>query len=388
MQSKTLRLMMGVLVALLIIALLVFFFKGRQKETEQFLTSKVAYGRLQDTVLATGKLQAFKQVDVGAQASGQISKLHVEIGDTVKKGDIIAQIDPRTQNNHLQNAQASLSNAQAQLLSRKATLAQAKQELARQKAMYAEGATSKEALEAAQANYQTATAGVTQAQAQIKQSQLDVDTAQLNLGYTRLSAPMDGTIISVAAKEGQTLNAGMNTPNVVTLAQLDKMTIKAEIAEADVSKVRPNMKASFTLMGDNQKTYDAVLRSIDPGPTSVSNNGSSSSSDAAIYYYGLLDVPNEEGVLRIDMTTNIKILVDEKDHILTVPSVAVRQKDGKSTVRVLVNGQPESRNVQTGMTDGVNTEIISGVKEGEEVIIGRADPSKKGSGEMPRRMMR
>ena len=382
--SKTSRRVLYIVIACIASGLIFLIFFGGNKEKIEFLTAEVKYGDVQDTVLATGKLQAFKQVDVGAQASGQISKLLVEIGDEVKEGDVIAQIDPRTQNNQLQVAQASLANDRALLLSRQATFTQAQQELARQKAMYEQGATSKEALQSAQANYKTAQAAVTQAKSQIEQSQINVETAKLNLGYTTLTAPMDSTVIAVPVEEGQTLNAGLNTPTVVTLAQLDKMTIKAEIAEADVSRVKPEMKAQFTLMGNNEKHYQAVLRSIDPGPTSVSDNGSSSTSDTAIYYYGLLDVPNEDGILRIDMTANIEIIIDEKKHVLLAPSAAVKNIKGKSTIDILnAAGQPESREVKTGLSDGVNTEIISGVAEGDEIIIGQGERKTPG-GDMPR----
>ncbi|MBR6026572.1 MAG: efflux RND transporter periplasmic adaptor subunit, partial [Neisseriaceae bacterium] len=201
-------------------------------EKIEYLTQKVEYGDISDTVSASGKLHAFKEVEVGAQVSGEISELKVEIGDTVKKGDLIAQIDPRLASNQLKTARATLDSNKAGLLSKQASLTQATQQYNRQKAMFAEGATSKEALETAEANYKTALAAVDQAKMQIKQAEVSIETAELNMGYTKLVAPMDGTVIAVPAEEGQTLNAGMNTPTVIKLAQLDKMKIKAEIAEA------------------------------------------------------------------------------------------------------------------------------------------------------------
>ena len=370
-----------IILALIVAAVIVAFVAYKDKDDKvQYLTQKVAYGDISETVQASGKLHAYKEVEVGAQVSGEISELKVEIGDTVKKGDLIAQIDPRLASNQLKTARATLDSNKAGLLSKEASLTQAKQQYNRQKAMFAEGATSKEALETAEANYKTALAAVDQAKMQIKQAEVSIETAELNMGYTKLIAPMDGTVIAVPAEEGQTLNAGMNTPTVIKLAQLDKMKIKAEIAEADVSRVRPEMKAYFTLLGaDNGKRYEAVLKSIDPAPREISNNGSVSDS-TAIYYYGMLEVPNDDGVLRTYMTANIHFVISEKQHVLKVPSSAIRTRGDQKTVEVLVNGKPEKREVKTGIKDDVDTEIVSGLNAGDEIIVGRS------SGTMPKNM--
>ena len=369
-----------IIFALIVAAVIVAFvaYKGKDDKV-QYLTQKVEYGDISETVQASGKLHAYKEVEVGAQVSGEISELKVEIGDTVKKGDLIAQIDPRLASNQLKTARATLDSNKAALLSRQASLTQAKQQYNRQKAMFAEGATSKEALETAEANYKTALAAVDQAKMQIKQAEVSIETAELNMGYTKLVAPMDGTVIAVPAEEGQTLNAGMNTPTVIKLAQLDTMKIKAEIAEADVSRVRPDMKAYFTLLGaDDGKRYETTLKSIDPAPREISNNGNVSDT-TAIYYYGQLEVPNENGELRTHMTANVYFVVNEKERVLKVPSSAVRGRGGKKTVEVLVNGKPERREVQTGIKDDVSIEIVSGLKEGEEIVIGRTGMT----GQMP-----
>ncbi|MBR3481813.1 MAG: efflux RND transporter periplasmic adaptor subunit [Neisseriaceae bacterium] len=369
-----------IIFALIVAAVIVAFvaYKGKDDKV-QYLTQKVEYGDISETVQASGKLHAYKEVEVGAQVSGEISELKVEIGDTVKKGDLIAQIDPRLASNQLKTARATLDSNKAALLSRQASLTQAQQQYNRQKAMFAEGATSKEALETAEANYKTALAAVDQAKMQIKQAEVSIETAELNMGYTKLVAPMDGTVIAVPAEEGQTLNAGMNTPTVIKLAQLDKMKIKAEIAEADVSRVRPDMKAYFTLLGaDDGKRYETTLKSIDPAPREISNNGNVSDT-TAIYYYGQLEVPNENGELRTHMTANVHFVVNEKERVLKVPSSAVRGRGGKKTVEVLVNGKPERREVETGIKDDVSIEIVSGLKEGEEIVIGRTGMT----GQMP-----
>ncbi|MBR7001488.1 MAG: efflux RND transporter periplasmic adaptor subunit [Neisseriaceae bacterium] len=371
------KIILAGIVAAVVVAFAVYQGKGDKIE---YITQKVEYGNISETVQASGKLHAYKEVEVGAQVSGEISELKVEIGDTVKKGDLIAQIDPRLASNQLKTARATLDSNKAALLSRQASLTQAHQQYNRQKAMFAEGATSKEALETAEANYKTALAAVDQAKMQIKQAEVSIETAELNMGYTKLVAPMDGTVIAVPAEEGQTLNAGMNTPTVIKLAQLDKMKIKAEIAEADVSRVRPEMKAYFTLLGaDDGKRYETTLKSIDPAPREISNNGNVSDT-TAIYYYGQLEVPNENGELRTHMTANVHFVVNEKERVLKVPSSAVRGRNGKKTVEVLVNGKPERREVETGIKDDVSIEIVSGLKEGEEIVIGRTGMTAQMSG--------
>lgn len=380
------------LVALLILAILIFLLLPKEQENAERIGTKVVYGNIAETVLATGKLEAFKKVEVGAQVSGQIEKMYVSIGDTVQNGQILAEIDPRTWHNQLDTAQARLSGDLAQLNSKKAQLTQAKQELARQKALYEVGAVAEKTLQAAQTAYQNANDDLTQIKEQIKQSQINVDTAKLNLGYTKLIAPIDGTVIAAPAEAGQTLNANQNTPNVVTIAQLDKMTVKAEISEADVVRVKPNMPAYFTLLGNQEKKYQATLRRIDPAPQAVSDNGSISA-NSAIYYYGLFDVPNPDGVLRIGMTANVVISVQEAKQVLVIPLNMLPQPVNQKTQTVNVlqeNGDIQARQVTLGIDDGVLVEVKEGLKEGEEVVLSASagGPSAHAERRVKHRMVR
>lgn len=380
------------LVALLILAILIFLLLPKEQENAERIGTKVVYGNIAETVLATGKLEAFKKVEVGAQVSGQIEKMYVSIGDTVQNGQILAEIDPRTWHNQLDTAQARLSGDLAQLNSKKAQLTQAKQELARQKALYEVGAVAEKTLQAAQTAYQNANDDLTQIKEQIKQSQINVDTAKLNLGYTKLIAPIDGTVIAAPAEAGQTLNANQNTPNVVTIAQLDKMTVKAEISEADVVRVKPNMPAYFTLLGNQEKKYQATLRRIDPAPQAVSDNGSISA-NSAIYYYGLFDVPNPDGVLRIGMTANVVISVQEAKQVLVIPLNMLPQPVNQKTQTVNVlqeNGDIQARQVTLGINDGVLVEVKEGLKEGEEVVLSASagGPSAHAERRVKHRMVR
>lgn len=359
-----------IVLILLILLVAIFVFFPKKQDSMDRIGVKVVYGDITETVLATGKLEAFKKVQVGAQVSGQIEKMYVSIGDHVSAGQVLAEIDPRTWQNQLNIAQARLSGDLAQLNSKKAQLAQAKQDLVRQKALYEVGAIAQKALQAAQIAHQTTQNELTQISEQIKQSQINVDTAKLNLGYTKLIAPIEGTVIAAPAEAGQTLNANQNTPNVVTIAQLDKMTVKTEVSEADVVRVKPNMPAYFTLLGNQEKKYQATLRRIDPAPQAVSDNGNISA-NSAIYYYGLFDVPNPDGVLRIGMTANVVINVQAAHNVLIIP-VNMLPNPGSQrhqTVYVLqANGEVEQREVTLGISDGIQIQVLSGLQEGEEIV--------------------
>ncbi len=404
------------IIAILIIALLAWWFLKPKEELPSYITSQVERGDIENSVIATGLLEATKIVSVGAQASGQLKKMYVELGDEVKQGQLIAQINSVTQENEIQTAQASIKNQQAQLAVRQATLSQVQAEYNRQKNMYAQDATSKAELESALASYKTAQAEIVALNAQIEQSRLTLATAQEELGYTRIIAPMDGTVVAIVTEEGQTVNANQSAPTIVKLAKLDTMTVNAEISEADVMKVEKGQSVYFTTLGDSEKKYYATLRQIEPAPESISDDSSSSSSSSsseAIYYNALFDVPNEDGKLRIDMTAQVSIIIDQAKNVLTIPSSktssstnkqsASSQKDagsntakdgkgsnrptplqltateqalieqGKATramVRVLqADGTAKPTPVLVGLNNRVTAQVLKGLKEGDEVVI-------------------
>ena len=315
--------------------------------------------------MATGTVKAFKQVDVGAQVSGQIQTLKVQLGQTVRKGDLLAIIDARTQKNTLQTAQAQLTSNQA-------NLEKAQLDFTRQQTMFAAGASSKENLDAAKAT-------LAAARASVNQSKISVDNAKLTLGYTQVLAPIDGVVVSLAVEEGQTVNANQSTPTLLTIAQLDKVTIRAEISEGDVTKVKIGMPAYFTILGDTEQRYETTLRAIDPGPTTLTDNASTASSSAsAIYYYGMLDVPNDDGKLRIAMTTQVSIIANAAQNALTIPSTALGKKnnEGKYLVKVLgKDNKTEERWVEVGLNNNINAEVKSGLSEGEQVVVSQSSSS-------------
>lgn len=348
----------------------------------QVTTAVVERGDLEESVLATGTINAYKLVSVGARATGEVKRLHVALGDKVKEGQLIAEIDALTQQNALRDAQASLRSAQALLASRRATLAQAELTLKRQRALNDADAGARADLETAEATLGTARADVDSQQALVAQAKVNVDSAQVNLGYARVTAPMDGTVVAIVTEQGQTVNATQSAPTIIKLARLDTMTIKAKISEADVPRVKPGMPVYFSLLGEPDRRIEARLRAIEPGDTTLadstttsSTSTSTSSTTSAIYYNGIFDVPNPSGQLRINMTAQSTIVLNQAKGVLTMPAAALGKKDaqGRYTVRVQQpDGRMEPRTVRIGLNNRVRVEVLEGLKEGERVVTSEA----------------
>ncbi|MBE7375167.1 efflux RND transporter periplasmic adaptor subunit [Pseudomonas lopnurensis] len=344
------------------------------------LTAEVRPANIEQTVVATGTLEAFNQVSVGAQVSGQVEALHVDFGDQVKAGDPIAEIDSLPQQNALANAKASLANVKAQRAAQQAMLKQAQLAFERQQKMLAQNASARGDYEAAEAELASTRAQIVALDAQIEQAQIQVSTAELDLGYTRITAPIDGTVVGMVVKQGQTVNSSQSAPTLVKIAQLDRMTVKAEISEADVVKVKPGMDARFTILGEPDKPYRVTLRMIEPAPASINTSDSTSSSstsstDSAIYYLGALDVPNEDGRLRISMTAQVSIVLDSARDVPSIPSSALGRagRDGLYTVQVLkADGSVEPRRIRIGLEDSINVQVLEGLELGEKVVLGDA----------------
>ncbi|MDO9402549.1 MAG: macrolide transporter subunit MacA [Polaromonas sp.] len=376
--NKLSRLWRYVIAAVVVIAIGVaiklVFFPGEKPPA--YVTATAAIGDLEQSVLATGTLQAFKQVSVGAQASGQVKLLTVALGDTVKKGQLIAEIDSLKQENDLRNTQAALQSAQATLLSRQAALKQAELAFKRQQELLAVDAISREAYEQAEATLNTSRADIKTSEAQIAQASIAADTSRVNLGYTKILAPMDGVVVAIVTQQGQTVNANQSAPTIIKLALLDTITVKAQISEADVVRVKAGQKVYFTILGSPDKRYYTTLRTVEPAPDSIATETTTSSSSAsAIYYNGLLDVPNPDSALRISMTAQVYIVLNEAKDVLTIPSSALGQRGrgGKTTVRVLnAEGKPEPREVKVGINNNVTAQITEGLKEGDKVIVSEA----------------
>lgn len=328
---------------------------------------------LEEAVLASGVIHAANTVDIGAQVSGQLQRLYVQVGDSVRRGQLLAEIDPKPQRNALKRAQAAQANVEAQKRSKEAQLVQYRLELERQQRMRSRDASAQADLEAAVAQAAVARADIAALEAQIIQARTDVDTATVNLGYTRIVAPIDGVVVGVTTKEGQTIIAAQTVPTILTLAVLDTVTIKAEISEADVSRVRPGQEVYFTTLGD-QVRHVSTLRAVEPGPTTTITDSTSASSAEAIYYNGLFDLPNPEHRLRIGMTVQVSIVLGRVQDALCVPVSALGNGAGGGTasLAVLRGMAPEKITVRTGLSDKVHIEVVDGLHDGDEIVVGDA----------------
>lgn len=349
----------------------------------EVITVAAAKGDLEDTVLASGTIKAFKDVSVGAQVSGQIKKLHVALGDKVRQGQLIAEIDSTTQQNAFRNAEAQVALLQAQLRAKQATLTQAQLAFQRKKSLLAQDAGSKVDFEDAEAALATAKADIAVLEAQILQAKTSLDTARANLDYTRITAPLDGVVVAVLAEEGRTVNANQSAPTIIKLSKLDTVQIKAQISEADVVRVKPGLPVYFTILGEPNKRYEAKLKSIEPAPESAqtdttATSTSTSTTATAIYYNGLFEVPNPEGKLRVSMTAQVFVVLATARDALLIPSTALSDKPvkGRYTVRVLEGQGPgqkiTSREVRVGLNNRVQAQVLEGLKVGDQVVVGDA----------------
>lgn len=338
-----------------------------------YITEKVHRQNIQKVVNAAGEVRAIQLVTVGAQVSGKIETLYVTVGQVVKKGDLIAEIDSTTQQNEVDINKAKLNSYEAQLAAAKVSLKIAEKKYKRTQALRKQNAASAEDLEDAEDAYETAKSKVTELDSTIKETEISLSTAETNLGYTKITAPLDGTIVSVPVKQGQTINAAMDTPTIVQIADLSQMEILIEISEGDISNIKPGVKVTYSILGDLNNIYETTLKSIDPGLTLLTNNEYTEvvGSDEAIYYYGRLVVPNDRGVLRIGMTTQNVIYEDSAEDVLTVPATAIKNEGQGKFVEILTKNGVEKRSVVTGVSDGLNIEVKSGVKEGEEAVLAK-----------------
>ena len=369
-----------------------YFFSSNNKQETTYLTESVTRGNVEKTVVASGSVESVNEVDVGAQVSGKITKLYVKLGQEIKKGEMIADIDSTTQINTLNTKKAALVSYQAQLKAKKTAYDVALSSYNRLSKLYTQKATSLDSLNTAKSTLDNAKAEMEAIEANIKQAEIEVNTAETNVGYTKITAPMDGTIVSVPVSEGQTVNANQTTPTIVTIADLSKMKIKPEISEGDITKVKAGQEVSFTILSDSQTVYHSVIDSVDPAntttsdssSTSSSTSSSSSSTTSAIYYYANVLIDNPDRTLRIGMTTENNIKIANAKDVLLVSNMAIQKRDGKSVVNILNDkNQPEQREVETGVQNDFQTEIKSGLNEGEKVIVSQVANGEQ-VGSMPR----
>jgi macrolide-specific efflux system membrane fusion protein len=369
---------------------------GERDPLATYQFTSVQRGDIEDVVTATGTLQPRDFVDVGAQVSGQLRKIHVEVGDTVDAGQLLAEIDPTVYRARVDGSRAQLKNLRAQLRDREAQLGLAHIQLRRQRALMAEDATTKESLQTADASAKSAAAQLEALRAQIEQIESTLRADEANLQYARILSPMRGTVVSITARQGQTLNTNQQAPVVMRIADLSTMTVQTQVSEADVSRLKLGMEAYFTTLGGSGKRWQGSLEKVEPTPT-VTNN--------VVLYNALFNVPNPDGRLMTQMTAQVFFVVAQAKGALLVPMAALTQGQARppqagvpasgggrgpgqgqgrsagaagaaaaprqGTVKVAdAGGKLEERKVELGVANRVQAQVLSGLQEGERVVSG------------------
>ncbi|MDR2789405.1 MAG: efflux RND transporter periplasmic adaptor subunit [Campylobacteraceae bacterium] len=358
-----------ILLALAALAAIACFLFLKSDDDTQYMTEKVKRGDIVKSVSAVGEIGALKLVNVGAQASGQIESIHVNIGEKVKKGDLIAKIDSTSQKNELHVTQAKLESYKSQLKSAEVALKMAKSRYNRSKMLLDNDAVSKQEFENVENEYELAKSKAIETDSLIRQTKISLETAQKNLDYTVITAPLEGTIVSLPVKVGQTVNAMMDTPTIAQIADLSSVEILMEISEGDILKVKPNQSVKFSILSDSA-VYETTIKSIDPALTTLTNNkyGGVTEANEAVYYYARAEVANPDERLRIGMTTQSFIEIDKRGDVLIVPLSAVYEKDGRKYVQILDGKQVLTKEIIAGLSDDLFMEAQSGLAENEDVI--------------------
>lgn len=349
---------------------------------EQPAVAAATRGDIENTVLAAGTLQPFEHVDVGAQTSGLLHNLRVKVGDRVRRGELLAEIDPVIGTHQVTEAQGNLDQLRAQLRVKTEQAALSALQRDRAKHLLALDAVSRAESETATTAARVAEAEVAAVEAQIRKAQATLDMARANLGFARIVSPMDGEVVSISAREGQVLNSSQQAPTILRVARLDTMTVWAQVAEADVASLRIGQEAFFTVLGDTRSKRVGRLRQVLPSPEVINN---------VVFYHALFDVPNPGFVLKVQMTAQVSFVVDRAVDAVLVPISALKRSkaggEGAALVRVARgDGTFEQREIVTGVRNAIVAEVRKGLAAGETVVTNEARAAKaEGKTNGPRR---
>lgn len=350
-------------------------------KTDGRTTATVTRANIEETVTAQGKLEPKEYVDVGAQVSGQLQRVHVEIGEMVKKGQLMAEIDPKVFEAQVEVNEARLKSFNAQIQQQQAQLVLAKQIYARNVGLIKLKAVSKEVLETTKAELDASSATLASLKAQAQEAVSALKGSKANLSYTKIYAPISGTVTSQTTRQGQTINANQTAPNIMQVANLDVMTVRAQVAEADVSRLTAGMQVYFTTLGASDFRWRGTVRQILPTPVTIND---------VVLYEALVDVDNKEHALMTGMSTQMFFLINASENALLVPTTALRKlqpdKDadaGKAyQVEVKDKNGVTKKTVTVGIITRTQAEIISGLNEGDMVLLPvvKAPAVKQGGG--------
>ncbi len=344
---------------------------AQNADKNRFRSVAVKRGTIEEVVTAQGKLEAKQYVDVGTQVSGQLKKISVEIGDAVTKGQLVAEIDPRVYESQVEASEAHLNSLRAQLDQQKAAAVLAEQNLKRNQNLIAANAVSRQALQETESQAAVAEAQVKSLAAQIQETESNLKGIRTNLGYTKIYAPMAGTVTTMPAREGQTLNANQSAPVILQVANLDLMTVRAQVAEADVPRLKEGMPAYFTTLG-GERRWQGKVRQIQPAPEIVNE---------VVLYDVLIDVKNEGRRLMTGSTTQVFFVLGRADNATMIPAEALTRRapeadndKGKAyRVTVAADAGREERLVHVGLTTRTEAEVADGLAPGERILLPRQE---------------
>jgi membrane fusion protein, macrolide-specific efflux system len=360
-----------------------------------YQSALVGRHNVEETVLATGRVRPRAHVDVGARVSGQLRKLHVRIGSLVREGDLLAEIDADAQEAKVEGIRAELARLNAELAELEAVLLYAERQHGRLSELSRTNAVSQAKEDEALRDKSMATARRDSTIAKIRQTEASLKAERVALGYTRILAPMSGTVVSVEAMEGQTLNANYEAPEILRIADLAVMTVWSDVSESDVTRLSVGMPASFTTFGHPDRTWEATLREILPAPQRLARRVASASDRASlgsnvISYVALFDIANADQALRVEMTAQVSFVYARVQNAIAVPTAALQvpsstlpakaraatraNSPGRAQVHILNpdDGSVSLRDIATGVRGPRFVEVTGGVAIGERVITGEA----------------
>jgi macrolide-specific efflux system membrane fusion protein len=337
-------------------------------------TATVIRRDFSSTVLATGavKSQVGSEVKVGARVSGKVVRLYANIGDQVRKGQVIAELEKEDLTAKVERNKAELAVAEARIADLQARLKLAEAQYQRQKKLIADGFTSQDALDTATKEWTVNQAGLRLVQRQVESARAALKESEANLGYATITAPISGVIASVATQEGETVAAGLNAPVFVTIIDMNRLQVDAFVDEVDIGKVQVGQKAVFTVDSFPAREFEGKVVAIYPKAVIQEN---------VVNYDVVIEIISAyDGLLKPDMTASVSIMLAAKPGVLAVPAEAVKREKGKTLVYVLVNGQVEPRNIKTGWKDGQWIEIAGGLEEGQTVLLSGVGQAEKKNG--------
>ncbi len=369
----------GAIAAVLVLGIIGFAGSKQVK----YQTRHVKRCTITQVVEASGTINPVNTVSVGSTVSGLIKEIYVDYNDVVKKGQILAQIDPANFEATVQQNQAQINNAQANVARLQAIADFDRQQYIRYKNLYAKNFVAKSELDEKYSTYKSDVAQINAAKAQISQYQASLRTAMTNLGYTKIIAPVDGTVISREIDLGSPVAASFQAPELFTIAQdLTNMQIEVSVSEADIGKVEEGQDVTYTIDGYPDQNFKGKVTQVRLSPTTESN---------VVTYTVIVDVNNEDLKLKPGMTANVSIITDRSENVLCVPNMALKftpdingQKYKNQGIWVLEKGKPKRIEIKTGANNDSNTEIISDkINEDTQVIMSiKSKNSKANNGRM------